>query len=588
MKITLVTGKPNWHSEQLLKEAKKMKLNINVIDTVGSWDPVTIGKAYENMVILRLISPQAKKEVAIFRDFLDKGKTILNGSKKPLSGFKLYQQKFIENLKAAQTIPTFHFQSKSELEKSIADEKLSFPFIKKPDFGMQGNDISLLKKPTDLESIDEEVIEKYIFQPFIKNSGDFRVLVLGGKALGAIKRTAKKGSYLNNISQGGSAEKVTNKKILSELTDIAIRIASAFNLAFCGVDIIYDEKIKKYRFLEVNSAPEWKGFQSSTGIVVARKILEYCHGIHPESKISGYKKVQDCYENNFELLDKYRFHYASRMWLWTKNPKQKNRLAMLKNEYLNLEKGGPSEKIKNLLAEKPTQEKRIGDFTEREPYFKKYPKLYPYQRILFFNLFAKTIYDEKLSETIGKLVKEKGLIDTREKLLKDKRTILTLSTFAINFLYLSDFYLSGKKNHEKINPDFFLELCEQAYKKNPRVASKILYILSHCIIGESLFYSRRIKEGKPIYLAMIRLMEKIIAENYFGNNLDIKFEFLVCAKTLGYKTWLREIILNEGSHSLSPLGNFIVDMLNSDSKNPLKNHMLLAEHRNVLFLMANE
>ena len=117
-------------------------------------------------------------------------------------------------------------------------------------------------------------------------------------------------------------------------------------------------------------------------------------------------------------------------------------------------------------------------------------------------------------------------------------------------------------------------------------AKKILYLLSHCIIGASSFYFNKIEENAETYTAMLRLMEELIKSSYFSLNLDIKFEFLVCVGILGYKTYLKDIILGEGACSMSPLGNFLVDTLNSDSDNPLKHNMLLAEHRNVLFLMA--
>jgi RimK family alpha-L-glutamate ligase len=591
MKITLLTSNPGWHSNQLEKEALKKGITLNIFDSVDGLDMKKMEKEFGDVIIWRSIFLKNSREISLFKDLMhQKGRIILNGFQRPSSGSKLFQQKFVEMLRPDYTIPTFHFRNAEELKNKLARGILSLPLIMKPIFGMQGKDITLLKNSVDLEKIHDVDLEKYIFQPFIKNSGDYRVLVLGGVVLGAIKRKAKKGSYLNNISQGGTAEKVTDSEILSAISDIAIKIASAFNLAFCGIDVIYDDMARKYRLLEINTAPEWKGFQQKTGINVAKKILEYCQSLSL-SKKSGSKTssaVKAYCEDNYDFLQNYRFHYASRMWLWTKNPTQKKRLSELKNEYLNLKRGGPAKKINYLLAEKPTKEKMIGDFAKREPYFKKYPKLYPLQKILFFNLFAKTIYNKDLSEIIGKIVKDKEIIDLRNKILKDKRAIVTLSTFAINFFYLSSFYLSGKRKSDDLEPDYFLGLARQSYLDKPSDSLRILYILSHCIIGESLFYYEKISNKEITYLEMIRLMEKIIANNYFEYSLDIKFEFLVCAGLIGHETRLKKIILNEGTKSLSPLGNFIVDTINGDGGNPLKNHLLLAEHRNVLFLMANE
>lgn len=85
---------------------------------------------------------------------------------------------------------------------------------------------------------------------------------------------------------------------------------------------------------------------------------------------------------------------------------------------------------------------------------------------------------------------------------------------------------------------------------------------------------------------MIKLCEDIILKNYFSISLDNKFEFLVCAKMLNYKSVVEKTILGEADRSLSLVGNFLVSKLN-DSRGILGQNLLDAEHRNALYIMAN-
>jgi hypothetical protein len=114
-----------------------------------------------------------------------------------------------------------------------------------------------------------------------------------------------------------------------------------------------------------------------------------------------------------------------------------------------------------------------------------------------------------------------------------------------------------------------------------------IYMLTHCIIGASCFYSRHIVDEMGIYMQMIRRLEEMIHTYYDRVNLDAKCEFLVCARMLGYESHIYTRIMDEASASLSPMGNFIIDTHNDHA---IKNHNidpLSSEHRNVLYIMAN-
>jgi len=52
-------------------------------------------------------------------------------------------------------------------------------------------------------------------------------------------------------------------------------LVALFKCDYAGVDLIYDAKEKKLRFMEMNFMPEWNGFTQATGINVAKELISY-------------------------------------------------------------------------------------------------------------------------------------------------------------------------------------------------------------------------------------------------------------------------------------------------------------------------
>jgi len=52
-----------------------------------------------------------------------------------------------------------------------------------------------------------EDIKSCVIREFIPNDGDLRIFTVGYKAIGAMKRTPKRGDFRSNVSQGGSAKR---------------------------------------------------------------------------------------------------------------------------------------------------------------------------------------------------------------------------------------------------------------------------------------------------------------------------------------------------------------------------------------------
>lgn len=162
----------------------------------------------------------------------------------------------------------------------------------KPVFGYKGKNIARIKNGevlfSDRKSTSvslEEALESLLtergmlyIQEFIENPGrDIRAFVVGGVAIGAIYRKAASGSWVNNLSQGGSADRCV---LTDEQKELAEKASLAIGTTFAGVDIIEGYvKESSPQILEVNGTPSGKGIYDAWGINPAEHIVEYINNI---------------------------------------------------------------------------------------------------------------------------------------------------------------------------------------------------------------------------------------------------------------------------------------------------------------------
>lgn len=113
-------------------------------------------------------------------------------------------------------------------------------------------------------------INKPIYvQKFLeKGGGDYRVVVVGGRVVGAEFRRAE--GWKSNVAQGARPEPA---KATPELEELAIRAVEVLGLDYGGVDIA--ETKEGYYILEVNPTMSWQGFKQATGINPADYIIDY-------------------------------------------------------------------------------------------------------------------------------------------------------------------------------------------------------------------------------------------------------------------------------------------------------------------------
>ena len=149
------------------------------------------------------------------------------------------------------------------------------PVILKLLAGTHGKGVMLGRDLDEIQASLETVWalnQTLLIQEYVRDSAgeDIRVLVIGGRVIGAMKRTAKLGSFRANVHQGAN---VAEHPMDDQLEWLALRAAEVTKLEIAGVDVVCGRD--GYQVIEVNSAPGFEGFEKATGKNVAAEILRY-------------------------------------------------------------------------------------------------------------------------------------------------------------------------------------------------------------------------------------------------------------------------------------------------------------------------
>jgi ribosomal protein S6--L-glutamate ligase len=150
------------------------------------------------------------------------------------------------------------------------ESKLSFPLIVKGTQGSRGRSVFKVETLEEFQVLYTKIGPKVLIQPYLPIKFDYRVFCVGEKVIGVIKRYNSEESFLTNVSAGGRAEA---SDLPDEVKELCLRAKKVSQTEISGVDII--EYQNKYFVLEVNTSPQFQGFEMATGKNIAAEIVEY-------------------------------------------------------------------------------------------------------------------------------------------------------------------------------------------------------------------------------------------------------------------------------------------------------------------------
>ena len=267
-----------YQPKRLKEEFEKLGAKVEIVKNDFFPCEIKDGKSFSSLSSLDFCVYLDKDEYAI--------KILENAGVRTFNGYrgiilcddkmKTYMALSDKGIKMPDTIPAplcFTEGSKPDADAlSKVAEKLGYPLVVKECYGSLGNGVYLIKNAKELYETEERLIGKpHLFQRFVSESfgKDVRVLVVGKKVVGAMKRVSD-GDFRSNISSGGKGEPYA----LDEKTvALAEKIADILSLDYCGIDLLFGKD--GFYVCEVNSNAFFKGFEETTGINVAKKYAEY-------------------------------------------------------------------------------------------------------------------------------------------------------------------------------------------------------------------------------------------------------------------------------------------------------------------------
>jgi len=168
-------------------------------------------------------------------------------------------------------VKTLNFGHRSRLLTEMSGK---YPFIEKYHISSRGREVFKAENSDDVEKINKAGYKtRTLLVQELQTAGeDLRIIVIGGKIIGAMKRIASSGSHLTNFSQGGKVEKydIENDK---KACEIALKCAKHFKLDYVGVDLMRGND-GNWKVLEVNRGAQFKGFELSTKFNVPAEIIK--------------------------------------------------------------------------------------------------------------------------------------------------------------------------------------------------------------------------------------------------------------------------------------------------------------------------
>lgn len=268
---------------ELKKAAKELRVRLDLISYSEMFfktkdGKVMIGKREVNDYDVYFFRNTKRywEEVSLILDQLDEDKKIIDPmvkSARPSDACKAYQMLVLSqsDLPVPKTI-----YGGLDFLKNEAIKKFDFPLIIKGSRGDRRSQVFKLYDKEDFETKIEElklnkenIKNKYMLQEYVVNEEEYRIMIVGNKVLGIVKKTA-----------GVDNPNLRNQFIEVDLPDgikkLAVEAARVCGIAIAGVDVVFrNDDLEKPLFYEVNKTPGYTRFVEATGVNVAKEIVEY-------------------------------------------------------------------------------------------------------------------------------------------------------------------------------------------------------------------------------------------------------------------------------------------------------------------------
>ena len=291
-----MTDETGWHTRQLqaaLRERGALGRCVDLaacrIDTTAAWHGLLIpgfGRDLPDAVLVRGIAggsfEQVTKRLGVLHALRELGVPVYNDARAIERSVDKSMTSLLLHAAGIATPATWVTESSAEAQRiAMREGAAGHALVLKPLFGSQGKGLQRVgqvdgqfQPVPDLAAAHGGLAYLQRYLPPLSSPGhDWRVLVIGGRARSAMRRTSQ--HWIHNLAQGarGLAAALT-----PALAGPAERAADALGLDYAGVDLMpvaAGPGEAAIAIIEVNGVAAWQGLKRVTpGLNIARAIVD--------------------------------------------------------------------------------------------------------------------------------------------------------------------------------------------------------------------------------------------------------------------------------------------------------------------------
>lgn len=288
IRVAVMTDEVGWHTRQLqaaLRERGAVGRCIDLadcrIDTALSWHGLALpgfGRELPDAVLVRGIAggsfEQVTKRLGVLHALRELGVPVYNDARAIERSVDKSMTSLLLHAARVPTPPTWATESFAEAQRIVTRESAAgHALVAKPLFGSQGKGLQRVgcvggvHHPLQAPSAGLAYLQRFI-APVTEPGFDWRVLVIGGRAVSAMRRVSE--HWVHNIAQGARCEPAV---LTPELATLAERAAQALDMDYAGVDLMPSVQGAPIQVIEVNGVAAWQGLQRVSRFNIARSIV---------------------------------------------------------------------------------------------------------------------------------------------------------------------------------------------------------------------------------------------------------------------------------------------------------------------------
>jgi tetrahydromethanopterin:alpha-L-glutamate ligase len=289
LRVAIMSDALGWHTRQLqaaLRARGALGRCIDLadcrIDTGFAWHGLVLpgfGRELPDAVLVRGIAggsfEQVTRRLGVLHALREHGVPVYNDARAIERSVDKSMTSLLLHALSVPTPPAWAIESASQAERVVMRESAAgHALVLKPLFGSQGKWLTRVGRVDGVHVPLPPLQGLYgglaYLQRFVAADFDWRVLVVGGRAVAAMRRRGS--HWIHNVAQGARCEAAPLLPALARLAEDAAR---ALEMDYAGVDIVPGlPGDSTPQVLEVNGVAAWQGLQRVTSFNIARALVD--------------------------------------------------------------------------------------------------------------------------------------------------------------------------------------------------------------------------------------------------------------------------------------------------------------------------